>query len=67
MLMGTKFIEYIHRYKTLVENFGYLSLLQICNLLIPLITYPYLVNVLGEEVYGTIVYAQAIVTYLSVL
>ncbi len=64
--MGTKFIEYIHRYKTLVENFGYLSLLQICNLLIPLITYPYLVNVLGEEVYGTIVYAQAIVTYLSV-
>lgn len=50
----------------LIENFGYLSLLQVCNLLIPLITYPYLVHVLGEGVYGTIIYAQAIITYLSV-
>lgn len=58
--------EYIKRYKVLIENFGYLSLLQVCNLLIPLITYPYLVCVLGEEIYGTIVYVQAIITYLSV-
>ncbi len=61
-----KVTEYIKRYKVLIENFGYLSLLQVCNLLIPLITYPYLVHVLGEGVYGTIIYAQAIITYLSV-
>lgn len=61
-----KVVEYIKRYKVLIANFGYLTLLQVCNLLIPLITYPYLVRVLGEEVYGTIIYAQAIVTYLSV-
>lgn len=57
---------YIGRYRVLVANFGYLSLLQLCNLLIPLITYPYLVRVLGEELYGTIVYAQAIVAYLAI-
>ena len=49
--------EYIKRYRVLVDNFGYLSLLQLCNLVIPLITYPYLVRVLGEETYGTVVYA----------
>ena len=58
--------EYIKRYRVLVANFGYLSLLQICNLAIPLITYPYLVRVLGEETYGTIVYAQAVVAYLAI-
>ena len=58
--------EYIRRYRVLVANFGYLSLLQVCNLVIPLITYPYLVRVLGEEIYGTVVYAQAIVAYLAI-
>jgi len=58
--------EYIERYRVLVANFGYLSLLQLCNLVIPLITYPYLVRVLGEEIYGTVVYAQAIVAYLAI-
>ena len=58
--------EYIKRYRVLVDNFGYLSLLQLCNLVIPLITYPYLVRVLGEETYGTVVYAQAIVAYLAI-
>lgn len=58
--------EYIKRYRVLVDNFGYLSLLQLCNLVIPLITYPYLVHVLGEETYGTVVYAQAIVAYLAI-
>lgn len=61
-----KFSEYIYKYKTLVENFGYLTLLQICNLLIPLITYPYLINTLGKDLYGVIIYSQAIVSYLSI-
>lgn len=58
--------DYIHRYKTLVENFGYLTLLQICNLLIPLVTYPYLINTLGKDLYGIIIYSQAIISYLSI-
>lgn len=58
--------DYIYRYKTLIENFGYLTLLQICNLLIPLVTYPYLINTLGKNLYGVIIYSQAIVSYLVI-
>ena len=36
-------------------------------MLIPLITYPYLIRVLGIETYGRVVFAQAIVGYLLIL
>lgn len=55
------------RNKKLIQNFSYLSILQIFNLVLPLITYPYLIRVLGVETYGLIVYAQAIIGYLLIL
>lgn len=55
------------RNKTLIQNFSYLSVLQVFNMILPLITYPYLIRVLGKEVYGTIAYAQAIIGYLGIL
>ena len=54
-------------HKTLVQNFSYLSALQIFNMLLPLITYPYLIRVLGKETYGLVIFAQAIVGYLVIL
>ncbi|WP_141110423.1 oligosaccharide flippase family protein [Dyadobacter psychrophilus] len=54
-------------YYLLIANFGYLSLLQLFNLALPLLTYPYLIRVLGTEQYGMVVYSQAIVSYLVVL
>lgn len=55
------------QHKTLIQNFSYLSALQIFNLILPLITYPYLIRVLGKETYGLVVFAQAIVAYLVIL
>jgi PST family polysaccharide transporter len=37
------------------------------NLLIPLISYPYLIRVLGKETYGLVIFAQAIIGYLLIL
>ena len=41
-------------------------ILQMMNVFLPLVTYPYLIRVLGKEIYGLIVFAQAIVSYLVV-
>lgn len=53
--------------KALVENFTYLSLLQVFNLFLPLLSYPYLIRVLGTSIYGKIIFAQAIIGYLTLL
>lgn len=65
---GFSFIrEKAGRHKTLIANFSYLSALKIFNMLLPLITLPYLIHVLGKEVYGLIVFAQAVIGYLVIL
>ncbi len=57
----------INHNKTIVTNFGYLSALQIFSMFVPLITLPYLIRVLGKDVYGLVVFAQAVIGYLVVL
>jgi PST family polysaccharide transporter len=57
----------IKRYRIIVENFGYLSLLQLFTTLVPLLVYPYLVKVLGSDLYGKVIFAQAIMMFFSVL
>lgn len=59
--------QYLQANKRIVENFSYLSLAQLFNMLFPIITFPYLVSVLGAELYGEIVYAQVIATYFSIV
>lgn len=53
--------------KTLLGNFTYLSILEIIAVLFPLITYPYLIRVIGAEQYGIIVFSQAVVAYLIIV
>ena len=48
-----------------LENFSCLTFLYIFNLLVPFFTYPYVIRVLGVELYGSIIFAQAIVMYFS--
>ena len=65
--MFKNLFDSLTKHKTIVKNFGYLSILQVINLLIPLATYPYLIRVLGKESYGLVIYAQAIIGYFLIL
>ncbi len=53
--------------KTLISNFSYLSLLEIIGILFPMLTYPYLIRVLGKDLYGVIVFSQAILAYVIII
>ena len=56
----------ILKYKMLVSNFTYLSILYLFNLIAPFIVFPYLINVLGKEAYGLVIFAQSTISYLAV-
>lgn len=57
----------VKKYSTLFANFSYITLMQVFILLAPLITYPYLVKVLGTELYGYILSAQMLASYASLV
>lgn len=64
--MALSFKNYIQNNK-FIENFSYLALAKLFNLLLPLIIFPYLINVLGAKLYGQVVYAQVISTYFAII
>lgn len=53
--------------KTLLSNFTYLSILEVIGILFPLVTYPYLIRVIGAEKYGVIVFSQSVVAYITIV
>lgn len=62
-----KFYLLYLRHKKLISNFSYLAILQLITLFLPLLMYPYLIRVLGTDVYGKVIYSQAIIAYFSII
>jgi PST family polysaccharide transporter len=62
-----KIFEKLKNNKKLISNFSYLSIFQVFSITAPLITYPYLMNVLGRELLGHVLFAQTIMSYLTLL
>jgi PST family polysaccharide transporter len=61
------FLFFIKKNDKLVGNFFSLSVLQVLNTVLPLITFPYLIKVLGLELFGLLSFAVAFINYFQVI
>jgi len=55
------------QHKKLLSNFISLNALQVANLVLPLLTLPYLIRILQPENFGLVMFAQAFIVYFVIL
>ncbi|CAA6812480.1 MAG: Membrane protein involved in the export of O-antigen, teichoic acid lipoteichoic acids [uncultured Sulfurovum sp.] len=61
-----KIQEVYDKYKTLFHNLSYMTILKIFMLVLPLISYPYLIRVVGSESFGIVVYILSITAFFRI-
>lgn len=57
----------LSKHKTLLSNFGYLSVLNGLNIILPLLTIPYLTNVLGAARFGDYMFVLVLVQNIEII
>ena len=53
--------------KQIASNYIALLLIQVTNVILPLITLPYLVRTLGSEKYGLVMIAHSLIIFLTII
>jgi O-antigen/teichoic acid export membrane protein len=65
--MQFKIISKFRQHSLILQNFTYLSIIEILNLLLPFITLPYLIRLFGKDLYGLVAFAASLAAYFSIL
>ncbi len=55
------------KYKVILSNTAYLSVLEVLKMVMPFIALPYIISTVGTENYGLVVFAQTVISYFIVL
>lgn len=51
----------------IVQNTGYLTIIELVHLLLPFVALPYVLRTIGPEKYGMVAFAQTIVSYFTIV
>lgn len=58
--------QLIKNHKIIVQNAGYLTAVEVMRMLLPFIALPYVIHTIGGERYGTIAFAQTVISYFVI-
>jgi len=61
------FLNKVRNNRLILQNTGYLSVIEVIRLAMPFVALPYIIRTVGAENYGTAVFAQTIIFYFSIL
>lgn len=59
-------IQSIKNHKIIVKNAGYLTAIEVIRMFLPFVALPYVIRTIGGERYGTIAFAQTIISYFVI-